>query len=177
MATTDHATDLGFTTKAYHGTAAAFEAFDINMGKCSTISGYAPHFTDSRAEAAGYARERKTKGKRSTVMNCLLRIKKPLEISFSRTYSPAEFKRIVGRAGEEGRMTGYDILRELSTVYGYERDRYEDTREMWRIIYARLTKLGYDAIVYPETLPDHSNARYTKIVMLDPKNIRIIDKG
>ena len=165
---------LGFTCRAYHGTGNSFEAFDLDKGKPSAVSGYAPHFSSSKAEAAGYAKERKAKGQKTNVLDCLLRIKKPFEASFYKEISTTDFKKITGRIPDRDESTTMDVLRMLGTIHGYERDKYEDRRMQWTLIYARLKSLGYDAITFPDTPADHSVHHYTKIVVLDAKNVRSI---
>jgi len=175
------AKELGFTTLAYHGTGASFTAFDLDKGKTNVLSGHAPHFTDSKAEAKGYAKIRKEKGQKTNVLECLLKIKKPFYCSFYHKINKKEFKKIVGRfpsdelkhhTNEE--YTTHDALRELSNIYGWERDKYKDRKMMWTLIYKRLKSLGYDSIIFPDTPADHSIKNYNKIVILDPKNVRSI---
>lgn len=170
------AKELGFTIRAYHGTGAVFKAFDLEKGRPAMLSGYGPHFADQKAEASGYAAERKAEGKKTKVLDCLLRIRKPFVASYDNDLGAKEFRKIVGRLPDRKYRTysSMDALRELSSIHGYERDQYEDRRMMWTLIYKRLKELGYDAITFPNTLPDHSNDYYTKIVLFDTNNVRSI---
>jgi hypothetical protein len=173
------AKDMGFTVRAYHGTGATFKAFDLDKGKPAMLSGHGPHFADKKAEAHGYAADRKADGKKAKVLDCLLRIKNPFVASYNTHLSAAEFTHIVGRlhtqhSDRDPRTTTMDALRELSTIFGWERDKYADTKKMWSLIYQRLIDLGYDAITFPDTPPDFSQDYYTKIVLFDPKNVRSI---
>lgn len=138
------AKELGFTTIAYHGTNQKFNEFELGKGKPHILSGYAPHFSNSNNESKGYG------GK---VLKCLLRINNPFKASYTINLSKSKFKSIVGRLPKDNdRMTTMDVLRELCNIHGYERDRYEDKRKMWTLIYARLIELGYDSIIFPDIL-------------------------
>lgn len=167
--------DLGFTVRAYHGTGQKFNEFDLDKGKPNVLSGYAPHFASSKDEAKGYAKDRKVKGLKTNTLECLLRIKKPFEAEYGKDISAKEFKKITGiMPKDKYQSTSMDVLRVLSTIHGWDRDQYADKKMMWTLIYGRLKKLGYDSIIFLNTLPDYSDKHYSKIVMLDTKNIRLV---
>jgi hypothetical protein len=189
------AKELGFTVRAYHGTGNKFKEFDIEKGRPNVLSGHAPHFADSKAEAQGYAdtandpeehKAGRTDGSgKVRVLDCLLRVKNPFVVDYDKKLSRAEFEKIVGRLPikdrfvekpqiDTYRLTTKGAIHEMTTMYGYERDQYADRKAMWTIIYKRLRDAGYDALYFPETPADHSRLNYNKIVILDPKNVRSI---
>ena len=98
------AKQLGFTIKAYHGTNMKFDEFDVEKGTANPLSGHGPHFTDSKTEAKGYAGRKKT----SSVLEVLLRVKKPFNISTGNPtfYSVSDYKKLVGRAPKDSK---YDV--------------------------------------------------------------------
>ncbi len=163
---------MGFTVVAYHGTKAKFNEFDVEKGKPSIMGGYAPHFADSYGEADGY---RKEAGRGAKVLRCLLRVKKPLVISFhpdTGKLTPAEYKRITGHAwdGTDPRFppSGRKALDKLMDTFGWT-----DHRANWTNVYKVLQSKGYDALFYPDVAADHSYGNYGKYVVFDPKNIRL----
>lgn len=79
----ERARALGFTTKAYHGTSAKFNEFDMEKGKGNHF-GYAPFFADVKAEAKGYGK----------VLEVLLRIRKPLIVPNTWATMPEDIPKI-----------------------------------------------------------------------------------
>ena len=173
------AKELGFTIPAYHGTAAKFNEFDPEKGAAHGAQGYAPYFADKQEEAHGYA----GKIENGHVMDCLLRIRKPLMIPAREMGEyPARPERVIpaklykaitgGQGHKESRRemepTVIDALRHAHDVMGHE-----DKRANWTTIYDRLRKLGFDAMVFTNTPSDFQNGTYTKIVMLDMSGIRL----
>ena len=163
------AKELGFTIPAYHGTKAAFNEFDVEKGKPSIMGGHAPHFSATKAEAKGYA----SRAKGAQVLEVLLRVHKPLVISYNTMlpeYSPAEFKAITGEewTDAEFQPTGKRILQALQDNFGWA-----DHKANWVNVYRVLSKHGFDALLYPDMLPDHSAKKYDKYVVFNPKNVRL----
>ena len=169
------AAELGFTIPAYHGTSSKFNEFDLEKGVANSLTGFAPHFSGSKAEANGYAQERKGNGEVDTrVMHVLLRIKKPFERKLSRMISPEEYEEINGNPPDrDGPIRAYQALDGLMFA-AFRKYPDGDMRKVWRDIYRRLMDLGYDAIIDSETAADFSYGNYAKIVILDPSNIRSI---
>lgn len=170
----DRAEALGFTIPVFHGTNAKFDEFSLEKGKPSIMGGFAPHFSDKRKEADGY---RKEAGRGAKVLHCLLRIKKPLVISFDPQkgkLSPAEYKRITGHAWDGGDdrfpPNGRKALDKLMDDFGWE-----DHRANWTNAYQVLRSKGYDGLFYPDVAADHSEGQYGKYVVFDPKNVRLVD--
>ena len=97
------ARELGFVIRAYHGTGATFQAFDLNKGKANSVMGYAPHFADQKSEASGYAKERAGKGK-SRTLQVLLRVHHPFIVDLNgpkRFISQEEYQQLVGHPYED----------------------------------------------------------------------------
>ena len=175
----ERARDLGFTIPAFHGTGAKFNEFDLEKGQPSMMGGYAPHFSDKKAEAKGYADERKAEGKKAHLLHVLLRVRNPLVIDMWQQHgviTPGEFKRITGQdwvpdgpnsARNVTEPTGYAALRELQ-----RQADWNDRRGVWTTIYKRLIACGYDALNYLNVPGDHHGGYYGKYVVFDPKNIR-----
>ncbi len=175
----ERARELGFTIPAYHGTAAKFNEFDPAKGAEHGAQGYAPYFADKHEEAKGYA-EKIEKGH---VMDCLLRIRKPLMVPAREMGEyPARKERVIplklyraitgGAAPKDSRremeQTVVDALRHAMEILGHG-----DRRAAWTTIYNRLRKLGFDAMVFTNTPSDFQNGTYTKLVMLDMSGIRL----
>lgn len=168
------AKELGFTVTAFHGTKAKFNEFDVEKGKPSVMGGYAPHFADSYGEADGY---RKEAGRGAKVLACLLRVKKPLIISFTPgvgKITPAEYKRITGKAwdGTDPKFppSGRKALDDMMWAFGWT-----DHRANWTNAYKVLKSKGYDGLFYPDVAADHTSGQYGKYIVFDPKNVRLID--
>lgn len=163
------AKEQGFTQLAYHGTASKFDSFDLDKGKPSIMGGFAPHFSLSMAEANGY---RKEAGKGAKTLECLLRVNNPFTVevgSNSHMSTREEYKKLVG--GEwphEGDPTKWNVLDNMVNA----RLNY-DRRTMWVMIYDALRNSGYDGILYTNVMGDHIDGRYDKIVVFDPRNIRL----
>jgi hypothetical protein len=181
MENLDRATSMGYTIRAYHGTANEFIAFDIDKGNPSGAHGPAPYFSDDQEEAKGYADRMGENGK---VLNCLLRIRKPLVIPMrSRGEYPTRKERLIPErlyrdiTGGQGpddstydrEMTGYDALRHAREILD------GDERSKWNVIYSRLREMGYDALMFPNTMLNFNSGVYTKIVMLDLTGIRLVN--
>lgn len=175
------ARDLGFTIRAYHGTGMTFKAFDLNKGRAATIAGFAPHFADSKAEATGYTKDRPGRGR---TLEVLLRVKRPFTIDLNgppQYISKAEYTALVGVPFEDKWSTEPRTSKTLTdmeyTLAGNASMEFsrEDAsnRRRWAMIYHRLTEAGYDALLWPQTPPDHSHRPYGKYVVFDPKNIRL----
>ena len=176
------AKELGFTVRAYHGTNAEFNEFDIEKGKAHH-SGFAPHFTDDESEATGYAKSRND-GRRDNVrvMSVLLRIRKPFVVGrlfdTNKTIAPEIYKLVTGghlpdKSRRERYMTAHNAIEHAMDVHYDETGNY-NRKAIWTKIYDRLKKAGYDAIIWEDTPSDYSNnANYTKIVMLDMTGIRL----
>ena len=177
---------LGFSLKAYHGTGAAFDEFDLDKGTPSSGGGHAPHFADKRAEAKGYAK--KTKGH---VLEVLLRTKNPYYVNSIGPTLP--------NANREPRDLYLDLgkeqLRKLMTVRMPKSDddiegwqKYKDEQKLtldkvynhdnkkriWNEVYKQLSDQGYDSIIWKDVPSDHFAGYYNKIVIFDPKNVRLI---
>jgi hypothetical protein len=175
----ERAKQLGFTIPAYHGTAASFNAFDPAKGRENGAQGHAPYFADKHEEAHGYA----SKIDKGRVMDCLLRVRKPLMVPAREMGEyPARKERIIplklyraitgGKAPKDSRremeQTVVDALRHAQSEMGSE-----DRRANWNTIYKRLRDLGFDAMVFLDTPSDFQNGTYTKLVMLDMSGIRL----
>ncbi len=167
------AKEQGFTTPAYHGTAADFEAFDMNKGRAGH-TGYAPFFASIKGEARGYAK--KTKG--GKVLDCLLRIKKPLILPEENGYGnlPLDVFLLISD-GRKPNNLDHMNFRDATQLLGHE--NYNQTgefnhREIFNGVYARLRAAGYDAIIYKDTWADHQSKNYDKIQMLDMSGIRLV---
>lgn len=168
----ERAKSMGFTITAFHGTAAKFNEFDVEKGKPSIMGGYAPHFSDSYGEAHGYASEA---GRGAKVLRCLLRVKKPLVISFTPgtgKITPAEYKRITGVPwdGTDPKFppNGRKALDKLMDTFGWH-----DHRGNWTNVYKVLASKGYDALFYADVASDHQSGKYGKYVVFNPKNVRL----
>lgn len=172
------AKQLGFTLRVFHGTAAKFNEFDPSKGQ-NGAQGYAPYFADRHEEAHGYA----SKFDKGHVMDCLLRVRKPLMVPAremgewparpERVIPPRLYKAITGGKGHkesrrEMEPTVVDALRHAHDIMGHD-----DKRANWTMIYDRLRKLGFDAMVFVNTPSDFQHGTYTKIVMLDMTGIRL----
>lgn len=182
------AAELGYTIKAYHGTEAKFNEFDMEKGKGNHF-GFAPFFADKKAEAKGYADRRKEETGKGHLMSVLLRIKKPFIIKDTRGVMPNDYEKagatippelytlITGgqlphETKRERYMTGRDAIEHAMDVHYNETGNY-DRKAIWTKIYARLKSQGYDAIIWEGTPSDHSAGTYSKIVMLDMSGIRL----
>jgi len=173
----DRAKALGFTTKAHHGTTNEFGEFELERGYPAASSGYAPHFTDKKKEATGYAKSRaNARNEKGRVMDVLLRIRKPIivpnhygqwYISPEEQLSPEQLELIAGAPLDEKHRNIF-----IDAVYQASK-QYNDKKEMWTNIYSRLRRAGYDAIIFKDVPADHIDGRYTKIVMLDMSGIRL----
>lgn len=168
----ERAKALGFTVTAYHGTKAKFNEFDVEKGKPSVMGGYAPHFADRHAEADGY---RKEAGRGAKVLHCLLRVRKPLIISFTPgvgKLTKAEYKRITGKDWTQTDFppTGRKALDDMMWAFGWT-----DHRANWTNAYKVLKSKGYDGLFYPDVAGDHTDGQYGKYIVFDPKNVRLID--
>lgn len=168
----ERAKAMGFTITAFHGTAAKFNEFDVEKGKPSIMGGYAPHFADSYGEAHGYASEA---GRGAKVLRCLLRVKKPLVISFTPgtgKLTPAEYKRITGVPwdGTDPKFppNGRKALDKLMDTFGWH-----DHRGNWTNVYKVLASKGYDALLYADVASDYRSGKYGKYVVFNPKNVRL----
>lgn len=175
------AKQLGYTVPAYHGTAAKFNEFRFEGGRGGAASGFAPHFTDKKKEARGYATKRRAEsGENAYVMDVLLRMRKPLlvpnmfgkwEAGANERISPELFAIIAGSPPEkDARLIFHDATYQ---AWNHARKNGIDRTQMWSQIYARLKKAGYDAIVFKDTPGDHIDGKYDKIVMLDMSGIRL----
>lgn len=163
---------LGFTIPAFHGTKAKFNEFDVEKGKPSVMGGYAPHFADRYGEADGY---RKEAGRGAKVLSCLLRVRKPLVISLAGggQITAAEYKRLTGETwpkDSKWKPTGYKALDKILDNFGWS-----DHRANWTNVYKTLTAKGYDGLLYQDVIADHTDGRYGKYIVFDPKNVRLVD--
>ena len=109
-------------------------------------------------------------------LHCLLRIKKPLVISFDPQkgkLTPAEYKRITGHdwdGDSDFLPSGRKALDRLMDDFGWG-----DHRANWTNAYQVLRSKGYDGLFYPDVAADHSDGHYGKYVVFDPKNVRLVD--
>ncbi len=173
------ARDLGFTIPVYHGTGARFNEFDLDKANPNGAQGYAPYFADKHEEAKGYADMRGDGN--GHVMDCLLRIRKPLMVpTRDMGEYPARAERVIPEklyraitggpshkeANREYDSTVEDALRHASRLG-------DDRRANWTAIYDRLRKLGFDAMVFTKIPSDFTMDHYTKFVMLDMSGIRL----
>lgn len=172
---------LGFTKRAYHGTTASFNEFDMSKGKGNHF-GFAPFFADVKAEASGYG------GK---VLEVFLRIRKPLIVPNTWATMPEDvpkidvelYSLITGGAkpgiqpNKYGDMReryshAHDAIEHAMDIHYHEEGNY-DRRAIWTKIYKRLISAGYDAIIWKDTPADYSGSKYDKINMLDMSGIRL----
>jgi hypothetical protein len=175
------AKDQGYTTPAFHGTDASFNEFDMEKGHAHMSGGNAPYFADKRGEAAGYAKENPA----SNIMEVLLRIRIPLYVQNQFGLAPEQYDKISpdlykaisgGPLPHESKrelyLTVADAFRHARSHF-HDEHGLQDHKATWAGIYARLKKLGYDAIIFPNTRADHGTENYQKIVMLDMSGIRL----
>jgi hypothetical protein len=179
----ERAREMGFTISAYHGTTEKFNEFDFGRGKSGMVSGFAPHFTDQRGEAKGYAdargEERNTKGR---VLSVLLRIKKPYYVGdLYHNLSREEYTLVSGgiEPSDPTKLSFHDARREIDTKL-YHKAKALDInapwphRESWTHTYNMLRKEGYDALIWEDVPADYQRYKYRKITMLDMSGIRLI---
>ena len=175
------AIEMGFTTRAFHGTGAKFNEFDVEKGTANH-SGFAPNFANIKGEAEGYANDQEN----GRVLSVLLRIRKPLIVPDTWGVMPKDvpqtdpdtYRLITGGEGHldnkrERGLHNYDAIEHAMDVH-YANTGNFDRREIWTGIYGRLKSQGYDAIIWKDVRADHTNGRYDKIVMLDMTGIRLI---
>lgn len=171
----------------------------------SHTSGHAPHFAGKKAEANGYAKKRKAEGAKTMhVLHVLLRIKNPWNLNHDHPISVEEYTKIVGHPPKNkwdlfGSCAMQDAKREIGKSFGlldirggdkrptdqsYEQfvdeqdkilEKIGGNKRIWNELYKRLIRLGYDALIDPQTPADHSAGYYAKYVILDPKNVRSIN--
>lgn len=177
------AKQLGFTVAAYHGTTDKFNEFEFERGSGARTSGFAPHFTDKRKEAKGYAEVRgEERGLKGSVMNILLRIRQPVmvpnqfgqwDVPMEKRLSPELFEIIAGEPpAQDSRLHFGDAVYQLFQT-NRRKSETTDNVALWRGVYSRLKASGYDAIIFEDTPGDHSDDKYSKIVMLDMSGIRL----
>lgn len=176
----ERARALGYTTKAYHGTSAKFNEFDMEKGKGNHF-GYAPFFADVKAEAKGYGK----------VLEVLLRIRKPLIVPNTWATMPEDVPKIDvelyslitggGKPGMQPNKYGdmrerysnaHEAIEHAMDIHYKETGNY-DRKAIWTKIYSRLISAGYDSIIWKDTPADHSGTKYNKISMLDMSGIRL----
>lgn len=166
------AKEQGFTTPAYHGTAADFEVFDMDKGRAGH-SGYAPFFASIKGEARGYAK--KTKG--GKVLDCLLRMKKPLILPETNGMGNLPMDQFLiisdGIPPKYPDKTNFHDATNLLGSRNYEATGEWGHKSLFDGVYARLRKAGYDSIVFSNTWADHQSKNYDKIQMLDMSGIRL----
>lgn len=172
------AQEMGFTKHAYHGTTEKFNEFDFERGSPSIVSGFAPHFTDERAEAKGYADSRSEEhGKKGKLLSVFLRVRKPFmggDHQRSLELSREEYLMISGGTEypKEHHRTFRDAMNEMGSRMAAGMDRWPH-RELWSAVYHKLRAAGYDAIIWDNVPADFHNGKYTKITMLDMSGIRL----
>jgi hypothetical protein len=170
------AKEMGFTIRAYHGTGAQFKAFDLEKGTPHNGMGHAPYFSTVKAEAKGYADERKEAGLKTRLLEVLLRVKNPLQTNYwDSPISEADYEKIAGRPWKEsdGKCNGFNAMYTLKNTVGAQYG-WSDKRAIWTQIYRHLISLGYDALIDHNTPGDHHTGGYGKVVVFNPKNIRSI---
>ena len=178
------ATEMGFTTPAFHGTGEKFNEFDMDKGK-PNHGGFAPFFASKKAEAKGYADSKKEETGKGRLLSVLLRIKKPLIVPSTWGVIPDDYEQTLpevymlitgGKLPHETKreryLTNYDALEHVKDIHYEETGNY-DRKQIWRKIYDRLISAGYDSIIWKDTPGDHGTGRYDKIVMLDMSGIRL----
>ena len=85
---------------------------------------------------------------------------------------PEAYQMLFGeKPKSESDLRGSNVMGRLEGEIGWE-----DRRNTWTHIYKRLKAAGFDALVYRNVFTDHSRkGKYTKFVVLDPKNVRSVD--
>lgn len=162
------ATQQGFTIPAYHGTGAKFDSFDLDKGKPSIMGGFAPHFSLRKAEADGY---KAGAGKGARTLSCLLRVSNPFTVDMNQTIMSDrdEYKALVGKDWDgDDNPSKWRVLDHMVNA-----NLSHDRRTMWVNIYAALKKRGYDGILYKDMLADFADGQYDKMIVFDPRNIRL----
>jgi hypothetical protein len=155
------AKQMGFNTRAYHGTNSDIDEFSLDKTKTNIMTGHGFHFADNSKEASGYAKQLKGAGR--NVLPVLLRIRKAFVVGIdAQNYD--NYKWI---------NNTYEELGKSANLSGSIWDQ-NNQKIIWKMVYDKLEGMGYDCIYWEKTPADFMKGHYNKIVMFNPKNIRSI---